>query len=270
MSQDSKSSRLLDVEIAEIGTFTGLIKKLSTMIVDARFIFSQTDSTNKNKGGLVFKQSSEDGQSFIDLRIGASKFQKFLCNKDYVDIGVDMKNFHTSLNMIGDKVAVRFYILKNTPEVLHIRSLEDYPVKIDFFLQTVTETKVPNMLTEGRPCFQVERGRFYTICKEYLAVANGISLTVNDDQMLFNIKSKEIGEICRCIPLLDASNNKKGKVINGNFEVGKVLSFFDYLKRDDNLKVIIDNDFPLVLTFAIPSLGVVVIACTPLDTGRDD
>jgi hypothetical protein len=258
-----RSAKVLEVQVPEVGKLTRIINKVASVVREGFFIFVQSDDKNE-KGGIVLQQLSEDKNIYVDMRLESKYFDPFMCADKTIRIGVDIKNFFTALNLINAKVPVKFFMRRNSMETLYIRSIEDRPVKIDFILITVDNQMIPKLVLDGRCKFRVDRKEFRSICTELNKIVDKVLITITNDTVLFNATSKEIGIIEKS---MDAKYLGKNDVkVHGEYDVSKILTFVDYIKNDDEIEIVMDNDFPIVLLFDIPDLGSMKISFSPINS----
>jgi len=181
-----------------------------------------------------------------------------------IRIGIDLKKFFTVLNFFDDDVPVKFYMRRNSMETFYMRSDETRPTKIDFNLTSVDEQQIPKLSIDGKCRFNVNRKAFHSICREFNAIIEMVSITVTNDTMTFIAISKEIGIIEKSI---DAKYVGKNPVkVQGSYDIGKILTFVDYIKNDGEIEIIMDKNFPLVLLFDVVKLGTMKVSFTPTET----
>uniref|UniRef100_A0A6C0C9C6 Proliferating cell nuclear antigen PCNA N-terminal domain-containing protein n=1 Tax=viral metagenome TaxID=1070528 RepID=A0A6C0C9C6_9ZZZZ len=258
-----RSKKFLEVQIAEVGDLTKIIKKIYPVVREGYLIFVKPDSNNE-KGGIVLQQMSEDKNIYVDMRLESKYFDPFTCTDKQMRIGIDFKNFFTVLNLIKDNVPVNMYMRHNSTDTLYVRSVEDRPVKIDFILIKIDDQQIPKMSLDGRCRFKINRNEFRSICSELNGISDKVMITATNDTMTFNVTSKEIGVIEKSMDVTYMGKNTVN--VDGEFDVSKILSFIDYIKKEKETEIIMDKDFPLVLLFDIPNLGTMKVSFSPIDS----
>lgn len=270
---------IFEVKLSQTTAFKQLISNIGKIIRCCSIVLTNTEGISINelsncKGVLVM----------IDLPI--NNFEKYVCNQSKVSIGINMETLQGALYLLGDQPIIIY--MRHGEDRLLIKGSDKFSNEIELTVKLIDIPQSDLNLKIPLPTFQAEitipRERFKAICssmdcnKTYdkfksmssslvgtkvggsvkvKIVNNNISFATdyNKDISLALSHTESNGE-----PVKSGSN----MVLGGLFNLKHLVIFGDCDKVCDKVKISMVNEFPLVLSMDISTLGKLTILMTHL------
>lgn len=251
----------LEVETVQAKEFKTLFEALKDILTDAEIIFDDQ--------GMRITAMEKNTIVLVHLRLLAEKFQTYKCKKVF-KVGVDMQDLHKIIKTLGNNETLTIYI-KNMDDdriwfKFHNSELNKI-VKICMTMKDIDgdQIEIPAMSFES--VITMPSGEFQKICKnysnfsDYLGIkscGNTTSLYCTDKNNGNTIETTYVNEV--------APDETSEEVVQGYYMLKYLVSFSKCADLGESFKINMKNDFPLVLTFSIGSLGQLLVLLSPHDT----
>lgn len=242
------------VDLVDITLLKNVMKKLVKLFSEINIIFENEN----DKQFIRIKELSYDKSDLIDIKFNENYFDKFICRKNKIIIGVNAKRFNNYLNNFSDNTKVRLSCRidnKSTLSTLHIGTIlndnvrAEIPYKLyDLPINNVT---IPQ-ITFDMIC-TMDTNDFNDVCRrcpkntKIICTEDTINFISNDLKLEYD---KVQNKIAKQVEMID------------NFDL-KNLSLFSNKDFCDSVDIYMKNDFPICIIHNIQNYGKVMIMTVP-------
>jgi len=224
-------------------------------------------------GGIRILRLTEDRSILIKLNLESDKFDEFICEEPKITIGVDINYLHSMLKLINDDDPIIFYINSNDRGILYISSMtrnndNSEETDLELNLMDIRNPDLPISQTGFQNKITIASEKFHNICKHFNNNTTYVEIISFNDEISFRGKN-EGGKLKKTYKDIHSDKKKTGPpvIVQGVYELKNLLSFSKCGKLCPTIDIYLKNDFPLVLSISVATLGKMYIFLSPVENG---
>jgi proliferating cell nuclear antigen len=264
---------ILELKTVQTNVFKTLTEALKEILTEANFEFFVGDSKNENdeKKGYVKVVSMDPSQTaLVHLRLEGKHCERYYCKKRTI-VGVSMINFHKLIKTLTNNDTLTLYIKESDPSKLRIK-LENVEKQqtcsytLNLMDLNNQEVKIPNQTFEQY--ITMPSSDFQKICRDMSNLTDVLEIRYIKNQLIFKgdgdfadseivISENANGEI-----KFSGISNLNG-IIQGYYNLKHLCLFTKCTNLSPNVTLFMKNDFPLIISYQVGSLGVLKLAIAP-------
>jgi len=217
-----------------------------------------------NNEGLKIVSMDGSKVAVVHLKLEASKFETFICNKQ-LNAGVNMASLHKIIKSIKNNDIITFYITENdsTKLCIEIENREKKTVILTILkLLDIDEDilEIPNI--EFDSVITMPSNDFQSYIRELSIITNKIRIISKDG--LFILSGE--GDFAKTQIQVGDVNNKQitNKTATGLFNIKYLLLFIKSTNLCTTVEIYLKNEFPLILVYNVANLGKLKYVLSPL------
>lgn len=261
-SKESGSSNILELRTVQSASFKILTEALREILNDVSIEFDES--------GMKIVTLDTNHVVLIHLKLDANKFEYFHCETKTV-VGVNMLNLYKLIKTVNSNDTLTLFIdsadvnhlgikiengEKNTKTIykLNLLDLDNQKVSIDpaEFNSVITLPSVD----------------FQKIIRDMSNIAETVEIKNIGTQLILNCK----GDFCQQETVLADNNDgvskimnkKEGDIVQGVFSLKYLSQFTKCTNLCTAVELYLKNDYPLIVKFAVSSLGSIKMALSPV------
>lgn len=258
------TDHVLELETIQVKEFKTLIEALKDILTEANILFDQE--------GMRITAMEMEQTVLVHLRLFADKFEAFHC-KEPINVGVDMQELYKLLKILGNNETLTIYIKDVDDDKIWFKIYNAETNKIMKMALgrmdlNYKDIEIPEMKFDS--IITMPSSEFQKICRYYNGFSDLIELCCVDD----NITLSCVGETGRVSiqtsycrndddQVLNISNNRPSEIIQGYYNLKYLVSFSKCTDLCDSIKMFMNNNFPLVISFQVGSLGELKMCIAP-------
>jgi len=272
------------VNILELKTTQTTVIKIVTdcinsLLTDANFDFypyyieDNNDSTNNQIGGVVLKEVNKTGKILIYMRLDADKFDlyKYNYDKKKLTLGIDIGNLLKFLKcmspydimtwIVDDDDINRLIIILDSVDRKEKKIFKLNLMDIEEETYDITPIQFPYLIS-------LPSQDFHKYCKDMATSTEKIEIKATSNKLFFSGKGEignidfEVGESNGGLSIISTTNNTN-EIVQGLFELKFLLIFTKCTNLCSQVTLFLKNDYPIILTYQIASLGEIKLVLSP-------
>jgi proliferating cell nuclear antigen len=241
-----------------------LVEALKEILTDTNIVFDDT--------GVKIITTDSTKTVLIHMKLDRDKFEDYHCEKRMV-CGISMINFHKLIKTITNSDTLTLYIKKNNTNKLGIRiNNADKKTQTTYELNLLDlpddELSIPPVEFDTELTFP--SNDFQKIIRDMINIGEVIEIESQPKKIL---KLKCTGDFASQETLLGESdensnncivfNSKKSELIQGTFSLKYLILFTKCTNLCNQIQLYIKNDYPLIIQYAVASLGHIKLCLAP-------
>jgi len=251
----------MELKTVQTGAFKTLIEALKEILTDANIEF--TESSMK----VITMDPTQT--ILVHLKLEKDNFESYLC-KHKICIGVNMLNFFKLIRTLTNNDALSMFIESDNTNCLGIRiengeknSLTTYYLN----LIEVDETTYQIPPAQFESIITMPSNEFNKICRDMINLSDIIEIKSVGNQMIFSCKGEFacqetiIGEASNGLNFVKSTNDDT--IIQGYYNLKHLVLFTKCTNLCNSIEIYMKNNFPIVIKFAVGSLGNLKMALAP-------
>jgi len=255
------SEKIMELKTVQTGAFKTLIEALKEILTDANIEF--TDSSMK----VITMDPTQT--ILVHLKLEKDNFESYFC-KHKIFIGVNMLNFFKLIRTLTNNDALTMFIDSDNANCLGIRiengeknSLTTYYLN----LIEVDETTYQIPPAQFESIITMPSNEFNKICRDMINLSDIIEIKSVGNQMIFSCKGEFacqetiIGEASNGLNFVKSTSDDT--IIQGYYNLKHLVLFTKCTNLCNSIEIYMKNNFPIVIKFAVGSLGNLKLALAP-------
>jgi proliferating cell nuclear antigen len=255
------SEKIMELKTVQTGAFKTLIEALKEILTDANIEF--TDSSMK----VITMDPTQT--ILVHLKLEKDNFESYFC-KHKIFIGVNMLNFFKLIRTLTNNDALTMFIDADNANCLGIRiengeknSLTTYYLN----LIEVDETTYQIPPAQFESIITMPSNEFNKICRDMINLSDIIEIKSVGNQMIFSCKGEFacqetiIGEASNGLNFVKSTSDDT--IIQGYYNLKHLVLFTKCTNLCNSIEIYMKNNFPIVIKFAVGSLGNLKLALAP-------
>ena len=227
----------------------------------------------KSIGGVVLKEVNKTGKILIYMRLDADKFDvyKYNYHKKKLTLGIDinnllkclkcMSNFDTMTWLVDDEDINKLIIILESTEKKEKKTFKLNLMDIEEETYDISPIQFPYSII-------LPSQDFHKYCKDMATSTDKIEIKATSNRLFFSGKGEignidfEVGETNGGLSIISTTSNTN-EIVQGLFELKFLLIFTKCTNLCNQVTLFLKNDYPIILTYQIASLGEIKLVLSP-------
>ena len=254
----------LNIKTEQAAAFRILIEALKEILTEANFIFDST--------GIKLMAMDSTHSILIHMKLEADNFEYFHCPNKMV-IGVNMLNFFKLIKTMTNSESLTLFIEKNNENKLGIlinntEKNSQTIYKLNLLDIADENIKIPHAEFDTELC--LPSGDFQKIIRDMVNIGENIEIKSIGSQLMLNCN----GYLACQETILGETNNglkfnqtsPEELPIQGIYSLKYLILFTKCTNLCNQINLYIKNDYPLIIKYAVASLGDIKLCLAPNTT----
>jgi proliferating cell nuclear antigen len=227
----------------------------------------------KSIGGVILKEVNKTGKILIYMRLDADKFDvyKYNYHKKKLTLGIDinnllkclkcMSNFDTMTWLVDDDDINKLIVILESTERKEKKTFKLNLMDIEEETYDISPIEFPYSII-------LPSQDFHKYCKDMSTSTEKIEIKATSNKLFFSGKGEignidfEVGETNCGLSIISTTNNTN-EIVQGLFELKFLLIFTKCTNLCNQVTLFLKNDYPIILTYQIASLGEIKLVLSP-------
>lgn len=263
MTEDRKPGRILEAKTVKASLFKSLFESLKLVLTEANLTWDES--------GLKVIAVESNKIALVHLTVRAESFETYYVQERMV-LGVDMQTLFKCIKSVGSKDILTFYVDESNPSklCLGMESLEKGSYgRYEVSLKKLREYTVNDQLTFNKSPPEVTSNVFQKICRDMQTHGtNIVEIKTYNDLLVFTAKDGDaLHEVSLYVGNESASLSTKNiqsspapsaidsEIVQNTFLLKFLVMFSKASHLAPRVKILLQNDMPLVLEYVIDGVG---------------
>jgi proliferating cell nuclear antigen len=251
----------LEVKTVQTNAFKTLCEALKEILTDTNMIFGAD--------GVKIIAMDPSHTVLVHLKLEKDSFEEYKCDERIV-VGISMLNFFKLIKTMTNNDTLTLYIEKSDENKLGIRiengeknSITTYKLN----LMDLNEENISIPPAAFESIITLPSTDFQKICRDMSNLSETIEIKSIANQLVFscegNFASQEtiIGQTNSGLSFV--KNNNGNNIIQGYYNLKHLVLFTKCTNLCNQIEIYMKNNFPIVIKFAVGSLGSLKLALAP-------
>jgi len=247
--------RILEITTVQTGTFLNLIKGLKDITEDVNLKITN--------GGLSITTVDNTLSVMLLLKLDADSFEKYVCTKDQT-VGLHLSKFFRVIKSMNKFDILTLYVNDDDPNRLGIEiknsvtgHVSNSKLKfVDLADDDFTIKPMDFSVAITMPAID-----FNKIFKDMSAMFSFVNIKTVGEKLIFSCKDDHNS---MTFTIGDDDKNEDHDIIQGHFELKTLVLSTRFTNLCKNISMYMKNDYPLIIEFAVGSLGSIYFCQSPL------
>ena len=251
----------MNIKTEQAGAFRILIEALKEILTEGNFIFDET--------GIKLMAMDSTHSILIHKKLEAENFEFFHCPKKML-VGVNMLNFFKLIKTMNNSETLTLFIEKDNENQLGIlihNSEKNSQTTYKLNLLDINDENIKIPPAEFQTELSLPSTDFQKIIRDMVNIGENIEIKSIGEQLLLNcygdFASQEtiLGETSNGLKFNQAA--PKELPIQGIYSLKYLVLFTKCTGLCNQINLYIKNDYPLVIKYAVASLGNIKLCLAP-------
>lgn len=205
----------------------------------------------------------------IHMKLFKDSFEDYKCENPLI-LGINLDQFFKIIKNMENTDTLRLFVANDNVNMIGIERYN----KEENITNTVFQSTIDVELSDREipaPTFSsvivISSVRFQKICREISQFSENIEIIVVNDELIFrgcnNNSSQEIKIKPSTSGIHFENNNTPDKIIQGIFKLKNLVLFSKSANLTNTLKIMIKNNYPIVISADISGLGYIRLCLAP-------
>lgn len=255
-------NNILEIKTVQASTFKQVIDALKEILMDVNLEFDET--------GMKIVALDNTHVVLVHLKLDADKFETFFCEKK-IYAGINMLKLHLLIKTICNNDVLTLFIDKNDSNRLGINiENQDKNIRTTYKLSmldiNVLNISIPP--ADFQTVITMPSVDFQKIIRDMHNLADYIEIRSVGNQITFSCK----GDFCSQETIIGGdknpgvtitkSNNANHEIVQGVYSLKYLSTFTKCTNMSANVEIFFKNQYPLILSYLVSSIGIVRMACS--------
>lgn len=221
-----------------------------------------------NSEGIRVFETDHDHYSLLHLKLNADEFEEFYCPKEQL-IGISVLTLSRVFkNMENEDVLVLAVEEKNPDSLLVQIKRDEYKTsRIELKLMDLSYTDPPKEELDFNSIIQMSSSELHKLCRDFKEYSPNIEIINLGNQLRFRCSNDRltyeriIGRNEEGIKYL--KQDEPEMIIQGVFKLDYLVDFTKCHNLSKEVHIHLRNGFPLILKYAVGSLGEIRLGLVP-------
>jgi len=258
------SNLLFKIQTLQSAGFRTLIESLKDILTDANIIV--------NKDGIKLIAMDPSHTILVHLKLDAHEFQEYTCEMDNIKLGINMINFFKLIKTIGNKDILTLMVDKDDSNKLIVlieNSEKNALTKYHINLMDIPdeEIEIPDLMFDS--VITMPSSDFQKLCRDMNYISDKVEIKSFNNKLIFSCTG-DIGSAEHEIIENDISEGvnfikkKSDDMTQGVFLLKHLVMFTKCTNLSSQTKLFLKNEYPLIITYKIASLGEIKLCLAPV------
>lgn len=253
---------ILELKTVQSSIFRILVEALKEILPDTNIEFG-------SKGIRIITMDSSH-TVLVHLRLDGSQFEQYVCPEKMV-VGVNMQNLFRLIKTMGNNETLMLYIERSDPSRLGIRIENGEKNTITNFklnLLDLDEEVIEVPPAKFSSVISIPSSDFQKICRDMNSLSSLIEIKSLNSQLIFTCQ----GDFAQQETVMGESNTSgicyvekqsEFDIIQGVFSLKHLVLFTKCTNLCNSIQMFLQNDYPLIISYQVGSLGEIKFCLAP-------
>lgn len=254
---------LFEAKTVQGAVFKTLIEAIKEVVADGNFEISSE--------GISLTAMDPSCTVLVSPKLHAEQFESYHCDHKLI-IGVSMASLFKMIRTVSNNDTLCLSIDAADPNVLCIKvENADRNTVTNYWLNLmdidVVDLTIP-WSAEFDSVIVMQSADFQKICRDMHAIGEVMEIQAIGQQLKL-VTTGDIGKqetILGATDALSLTNTDEDRIVQGRYNLKQLSLFTKCTNLSPQCKILLSNDFPLVVVFAIADLGDVKLVLAPTVT----
>jgi len=232
---------------------------------------SSKKQENKKNGGIKIVATDSTKTLLINVKLDAKQFNKFICKKKVIDLGINLVQFHKLIKSLDKDDTLNMYMNEEDKQnlILKVSNPEKrYETTYKLKLMEINKTQFNIPETKFDAIITFETAEFHRICREMSHIAEHIEIKCTKNTITYSCKG-DCSERSTTFYVDEQGvkirfGKKSPEIVQGIFELKNLVLFSKYSNLCGNIQIFMKNNFPLCINYTVATLGKMFFCLTPI------
>lgn len=244
-------------KIAPIKYLTELLKDLLT-----------EGNLECNSEGIKLLSIDSGRTVLIHMKLFKDGFEDYKCEQPVI-LGVNLEHSFKIIKNIENSDVLRLFVAKDNVNRLGIERYN----KEENLNNTIYQSLIDIPITQRdipSPTFNsviiISSARFQKICREISQFSEKIEIMVVNNQLIFKGCNESASQEIKIKPSnngMQFESNNPEEIVQGVFKLKHLVQFSKCVNLTNSLKIMIKNNYPIVIEATMPGLGFIRLCLAP-------
>jgi proliferating cell nuclear antigen len=255
-------TNILELRSVQSASFKILTEALREILNDVCIEFDES--------GMKIVTMDNNHVVLIHLKLEANKFEYYHCENKIV-VGVNMLNLYKLIKTVNSNDTLTLYIDSSDVNHLGIKienGEKNTKTMYKLNLLDLDNQKISIDPAEFNSVITLPSVDFQKIIRDMSNIAETVEIKNIGSQLILSCK----GDFCSQETVLSDNNDglnkivnkKEGDIVQGVFSLKYLANFTKCTNLSTAVELYLKNDYPLIVKFAVSSLGVLKCALSPI------
>jgi proliferating cell nuclear antigen len=260
--EKSESQYKLLFKTVQSSIFRILIESLKEILPDTNMEFNE-------KGIRVITMDSSH-TVLVHMKLGGNHFEKYFCPEKLV-VGINMLNLFRLIKTMHNNETLSLYIEKKDPSRLGIRienGEKNTVTKFKLNLLDLDEEEIEVPPAKFSSVINIPSTDFQKICRDMSNLSPLMEIKSVSNQLIFTCH----GDFAAQETIMGESNTNgisyvekqdQDDIIQGVFSLKHLVLFTKCTNLCNSIQMFLENDYPLIISYQVGSLGEIKFCLAP-------
>ena len=212
--------------------------------------------------------------SLVHLNLNAANFEKFHCTHPQI-LGVNMINLFKLIKTVSSNNMITLFVQKNDQNHLGIKienTVKNTSTTFKLNLMDLSSGNIKIPPATFSSIITMKSSEFQKTCRDMLNISDDIEIKSVDKNLIltcsgdFAEQVTVIGESSSNGIHFNKLSNAEEEIIQGVFSLKYLTMFSKCTSLSPNIQIYLKNNYPLILSYCVGSLGEVRMCLAPKQT----
>jgi proliferating cell nuclear antigen len=252
---------VLELQTVQASAFRILVEALKEILTDANFEFDES--------GMKIVAMDSSHTVLVHLRLNANNFENYSCNRTKLILGINLINLYKLMKIMGNNDTLSLKVEEDDLSSLHIfieNSEKNSITKFKLNLMDLHEENIEIPPPSFDSVITMPSLDFQKICRDMHNLAEEIEIKSIGHQLIFSCKGQfaeqetSIGSSSNGLAFIQ---NEADKIVQGIYALKHLVLFSKCTNLCNSVELYLRNDFPLIIKYAVASLGEIKLCLAP-------
>ena len=221
-----------------------------------------------NADGIKLLSIDSGRTVLIHMKLFKDGFEDFKCEQPVI-LGINLEHFFRIIKNLENQDTLKLFVTKDNVNRIGIERFNKeeninntiYQSLIDI---PVTQRDIPS------PTFNsviiISSARFQKICREISQFSDKIEIMVVNNTLIFKGYNESASQEIQIKPTSNGMQfeaNTPDEIVQGVFKLKSLVQFSKCANLSNTLKIMIRNNYPIVISAEMPGLGFIRLCLAP-------
>ena len=260
---------LLELSTVQAGVIKTVVDALKELVIDCNLEFNET--------GLKVCALDASHVVLVHLKLDADKFEKYHCARKLY-VGVNMMRLHLLIRTLGAKDILTLFVERDDPNHLGIRIVSPEKSSQTTFKLAMLDINVTNISippAQFPTQITMASADFQKLVRDMSALADLVEIR----NVASTLRLSCVGDFCSQETTLSTDSSSLSivkpdgadelEIIQGVFSLKHLTQFTRCTHLSPTVEIFLRNNFPLILRYAVASLGEIKLCLAQQDAATD-
>jgi proliferating cell nuclear antigen len=261
MDNEIDSNHIVDIKTVQSSAIKVLIESLKEILTDCNLIIDDS--------GIKLMAMDSTHTVLIHMKLEADKFESYYC-KERIVIGINVLNLYKLIKTMSNLDTLTLFIHNDSPNHLgilinnHQKNTQTI-YNLNLLDISEEEIKIPPVAFETE--LSLPSSDFQKIIKDMGSIGENTEIKSVGSKLIFKCE----GDFANQTTILgETQNGLKFKqnlddtyIVQGIFSLKYLVLFTKCTNLCNQIQLYIKNDYPLIIKYAIASLGMIKLCLAP-------